>query len=239
MNIKESLDKTPTQLNLNESVITDHATVSNIFYNYFVSIREKLLNNVMPSKYTYSDFLNFPNGNSFFIDSVLSVVSSLILITLKNDKIYKPNSIPTFFLKLTSHIISKPLSIMINNLLKNGEFPEVFKEAQVIPIYKAGSLKDFSNYQPIWLLSNLSKVFEKAMHNRLYKFLEKFKCLYQHQYGFRSKHSTTLALIEITEKIRRALNNKHFACRMFVDLQKTFDTHNDYYLRSQVLLSCD
>ncbi|XP_065665401.1 uncharacterized protein LOC136086836 [Hydra vulgaris] len=66
------------------------------------------------------------------------------------------------------------------------------------------------------------------MHNRLYKFLEKLKCLYQHQYGFRSKHSTTLALIEITEKIRRALDNKHFASGVLdlvgIDLQKAFDT---------------
>jgi hypothetical protein len=62
------------------------------------------------------------------------------------------------------------------------------------------------------------------MHNRLYAFLEKFKCLYTHQYGFRANHSTTQALIEMTELIRKAIDDKYFACGVFVDLQKAFDT---------------
>ncbi|XP_065665694.1 uncharacterized protein LOC136087116 [Hydra vulgaris] len=168
INIKVKLHKTPTHLNLNEKIITDHATVSNIFNNYFVSIREKLHSEIMPSKRTYSDFLYLPNANIFFIDPVSKdEVSSLISNAPKSDKSYGPNSIPRFFLKLTSHIISKPLSITLNYSFKSGKFPEVFKEDKVIPIYKKGSLLDFSNYRPISLLSNLSKLFEKAMHNRL------------------------------------------------------------------------
>ena len=57
------------------------------------------------------------------------------------------------------------------------------------------------------------------------------------KFGFRNKHSTTHALIKITEKIRKALVKKQFACGIFIDLQKAFDTinHNillnksDYY----------
>ena len=48
--------------------------------------------------------------------------------------------------------------------------------------------------------------------------------IYEHQYGFRKKHSTTHALINITEKIRNALDNKNYAIGVFVDFQKAFDT---------------
>ena len=61
---------------------------------------------------------------------------------------------------------------------------------------------------------------------RTYSFLEKYSCLYKYQFGFRKNHSTNHALIEITEKIRKALDSGKFACGIFVDLQKAFDTVN-------------
>ena len=82
------------------------------------------------------------------------------------------------------------------------------------------------NYRPISLLSNLNKILEKIVHTRVYSFLEEFNCLYSYQFGFRKKHSTNHALIEITETIRQALDNKKMACGVFVDLQKAFDTVN-------------
>ena len=55
-------------------------------------------------------------------------------------------------------------------------------------------------------MSNLNKIFEKLMHKRICAFLEKFNVLYDLQFGFRAKHSTTHALISITEKICSALD---------------------------------
>ena len=57
-----------------------------------------------------------------------------------------------------------------------------------------------SNYRPISLTSNISKIMEKLVHERLYFFLENNNVIYDKQFGFRNKHSTTHALIEIIEK---------------------------------------
>ena len=62
------------------------------------------------------------------------------------------------------------------------------------------------------------------MHKKLFSFLNRFDCIYKYQFGFRNKHSTTHTLIEITENIRKALDNGAYACGIFVDLQKAFDT---------------
>ena len=64
------------------------------------------------------------------------------------------------------------------------------------------------------------------MYKRIYAFLEKHNILYDLQFGFRAKHSTTHALINITEKIRSALDSGKVACGIFIDLQKAFDTVN-------------
>ncbi|XP_065650438.1 uncharacterized protein LOC136078586 [Hydra vulgaris] len=161
-------------------------------------------------------------SNKYFIGH--NEISNLIKTTLRTGKTFGPNSLPTFLLKLIPDIISKPLSIIINNSFQNGLFPDAFKVAKVIPIFKKGFTMDMSNYRPISLLSNLRKLFEKAIHKRLYAFLNKFKCLYKHQYGFRANHSTTHSLIKIVESIRKAQDDKNFACGVFVDLQKAFDT---------------
>ena len=67
---------------------------------------------------------------------------------------------------------------------------------------------------------------EKLVHKHLYCFLDQNEILYNNQYGFRNSHSATHALIEITEKIRNALDSKYYACDVFIDLEKAFDAVN-------------
>ena len=83
-----------------------------------------------------------------------------------------------------------------------GTHPDILKIAKTIPVYKKGSRLTISNYRPISLLSNLNKIFEKVIFNRVYDFLEDYDLLYKYQFGFRKKHSTNHALISISEQIR-------------------------------------
>ena len=85
------------------------------------------------------------------------------------------------------------------------------KLARVVPLYKKDDKLDCNNYRPISLLPNLSKIFEKLVHQKLTLFLDNNKQLYQFQFGFKSKHSTSHALISLTEKICAALDKNLFA----------------------------
>ena len=62
------------------------------------------------------------------------------------------------------------------------------------------------------------------MYNRLYTFLDNDNINYNLQFGFRQQYSTPHALINITEIIRKALDDGNIGCGVFVDLQKAFDT---------------
>ena len=77
---------------------------------------------------------------------------------------------------------------------------------------------------PISLLSNIDKVLERFMYNRLYNFLEMNSIVYNLQFGFRQKYSTSHALIYLTDKIREQLESGNFPCGIFVDLRKAFHT---------------
>ena len=62
------------------------------------------------------------------------------------------------------------------------------------------------------------------MYSRLVSFLNAHNQIYSRQFGFRKSHSTVHTLINIVERIRESLDNGEFACGVFVDLQKAFDT---------------
>ena len=82
----------------------------------------------------------------------------------------------------------------------------------------------FNNCRPVSLLCILSKVFEKIMHARLISFLEVNKILIQHQFGFRKKCSTYVALNILMDKLIKSLENGDYMIGVFLDFSKAFDT---------------
>ena len=103
-------------------------------------------------------------------------------------------------------------------------FSSLLKTSKLSPVFKKDSKLDYSNYRPISLLSNIEKRLEKLMYKRLYTFLNNNNIIYNLQCGFRQQYSTSHALANITEIIRKALDNGNIGCGVFVDLQKAFDT---------------
>ena len=89
------------------------------------------------------------------------------------------------------------------------------------PIYKKEDPLNCKNYRPTSLLSNISKDFEKLMYCWLYCFFEHDR-LYTQQFGFHNSHSTNQALINITDKIHKTLDNNNFACGMHQGLTNYF-----------------
>ena len=82
------------------------------------------------------------------------------------------------------------------------------------------------NYRPIATLSVLSQVFEKMIFKQLNYYIEKQNILFQYQFGFRKGHSTAQAIAELTDTLRKAIDNNLYTCGIFLDFSKAFDTVN-------------
>ena len=72
-------------------------------------------------------------------------------------------------------------------MLTTGIFPDAFKVAKIIPIFKKGNSSLLVNYRPISLLPTISKVFERVIHDQMYEHFNNFNLLAEQQYGFRKK----------------------------------------------------
>ena len=129
-------------------------------------------------------------------------------------------------LKPISNILAPILSVIINQSLYTGIFPDKLKIAKVLPLFQKGDAWLMENYRPISLLSTLSKVFERVVFEQLFEYLNSNNLLYQSQYGFRKDHSTELASIELIDLICKEMDKGDTPISIFLDLSKAFDMLN-------------
>ena len=235
INIKSKNFDHPNSLLDGDRIITDPTDMANKFNNFFTSIADDILKKrKFEGNKSFRDYLSNPLPNSILLYDCDEVEIKSIIKSFDVKKATGPNSIDNFILSMLMEDISLPLSQIFNLSLSTGVHPDLFKISKTIPIFKKGSRLQVCNYRPISLLSNLNKILEKLVFSRMYRFLEDYNCIYSLQFGFRAKHSTNHALIDITEKIRNALDNKNHVCGVFVDLQKAFDTVNHNILLSKL-----
>ena len=82
------------------------------------------------------------------------------------------------------------------------------------------------------LIPAASKVFERAigLHDQLYSYFENNHLFSKSQYGFRKKHSTELACLELTDKLYWLMDKGKIPIGIFLDLSKAIDTLNHQIL---------
>ena len=113
------------------------------------------------------------------------------------------------------------LVIVFNKSIHQGIFPDILKIAKIIPIFKKSEYYIAGNYRPISLLSIFHKLLEKIIYRRLMTFFQKHNLLYKYQFGFRSNHSTTHALLDVTEYIYNALDEGNYVIGAYISLKKS------------------
>ena len=147
---------------------------------------------------------------------------------LKSKNSAGPDNVSSRLLKDIIEVIIKPLTHVFNLSFKTGYIPPELKTAKVIPIYKGEDKYSFNNYRPISLISNFGKLLEKIAASQMIKYLDKFKILYVHQYGFRKGHNAIHPVLHFLDKIYKSFNKNDpdFSLSIMIDLKKAFDTCN-------------
>ena len=208
--------------------VSNNRDVAEVFNNFFISKIENLKNGINPSwckdpmsKLRGSE-LEKPLEN-MNISPVSEHSVALLLNKLESKTSCGPDRIPPIILKQCSSVLTIPLTWLINMSITTSIYPDCFKEAKVIPIYKKGDKGSKNNYRPVSNLSEIGKILEAAVESQIRKYFEDEKLLPDNQHGFREKRSTTTALIAATEQwLKGKGRKKHQGCLLY-DLSAAFD----------------
>lgn len=147
------------------------------------------------------------------------------LRNLNNKKSSGPDGIPNFVLRKSGRRVWGYLAVIFNNCLNTGYFPGEWKHSRISPIIKPGKdPTDAANYRPIALNSNVGKLFEVFILERLNNHMEGEKILRDFQFGFRKQLSTTHALMAVSDGMARGFNNRRATIALGLDFEKAFDT---------------
>ena len=208
---------------IDKSIVADKTKIANGFNDYFVNVGSTLSSkihcNVNPLSYVEA------NPNSMVIPN-LTVGDIINVISSLNNSSAGYDEMPASILKKCIDEYITSITYLVNLSIKQGTFPNELKLAKVIPIFKSGNEQLINNYRQISVLPFFSKIYEKVMANFLIIFLDANGILSNFQFFFfyfRHKHSTTHAIITLTEKNSKALDTGKIVCGIFIDFRKAFD----------------
>ena len=235
INIKNKNNNIPSSILEDGEIITDQKKIANSFAKTYSSVADKILNQRnYNGDGNFKKYLPASTSNSMRVDPVDAKEVCLTIASFNPNKACGPSSVPSYILYYMQNELANPLAKIVNISLSTGIHPDKLKIAKITPIYKKGSKLSTSNYRPISLLSNINKLIERLVYNRVFDFANKQNLFYKLQFGFRPKHSTAHALTNITEEIRNSLDRGKFSCAVFVDFQKAFDTVNHSVLLAKL-----
>ena len=145
-------------------------------------------------------------------------------------KATQESDIPTKVIKQFPNLFIDFLHKNINSCLTEGTFPNDFKKAVVHPIHKKECKTEKSNYRPISILPNLSKIYERLLYDQMYSYFDKFFVKYQ--CGFRKGYIAQHCLLVMIEKMKEARDkNKVYAAvsEVISDLETTINNLFDWF----------
>ena len=141
--------------------------------DYFANIGKNLSSQIDQSDTNadYKLYLTSPTEEKMRFKCVTTDYTMKAIEGLESKKNSGHDGISNTLLKVIKASISQSLTIIINQMLTTGIFPDAFKVSKVIPLYKKGDSSLLVNYRPISLLPTISKIFEKVIHDQLYDIL--------------------------------------------------------------------
>ena len=227
----------------NNEMVSNEENVAIIFNKYFANIVPSLGINFDPNLISQTDsnidyidrctqkYKNHPSIHA--ISKALSNCSIFSFKPVNKDRVEKEikkintktaiqsNDIPSKLIKEFEELFSIFIANNFNNCLEESFFPESLKKAEVLPIFKKANKTEKSNYRPISILSNISKIYEKIMFEQLNDHFDKI--LSKYQCGFRKGHNAQHCLLVMIEKFRKIRDKKGVSAAVLTDLSKAFD----------------
>ena len=100
-----------------------------------------------------------------------------------------PDGVFPSFIMDNMHELSPPLKLIIKKSMESAVVPNIWKKANVVPIFKKGSKFKAGNYRPISLTSITGRVCESIIKDHIVDHLTRNNLIMKSQFGFMKKRS--------------------------------------------------
>ncbi len=212
-------------LNINGLHCSDPKEIAQHFNDYFANVGQTVFNTFDSQDVdSYKQYLQTPSDTDFQIAMTTEDKTLGIINKLKNTNTAGHDGISNRMIKHVRHNISAALTLIVNQTISTGIFPDSLKIARIKPLFKKGDKQLITNYRPISILSSLSKIFERTLFDQLSHFLEGTHQMNEHQYGYRKNHSTEWASMELVDRVVTDIDKHYIPFNVYIDLTKAFDS---------------
>ena len=215
----------------NNKPISDEQEISKIFNKYFVNMTKSLnlkqvslktsnINSIIANFSNHISILKIRSRNisseEFYFKKVSEQEVQKVILELNPKKSALSGCLPVDILQENIDIYLKILTDIINETFVTCSFPNELKLAEIIPIFKKKDALDKQNYRPISLLSYMSKILERIIHNQINDYIEPyFSNLLT---GFRKNHNTQNSLLNMIEKWKEFLDKGKYVNVVIMNL---------------------
>ena len=209
----------------NGRVSENSVEIANVLNRYFVNVGPDLANKLPSPSRTFDSYLKNEDSplGTFFLNPTNPSETQDVINSFSKSNCDGPDGTSPKLFKLGAKSLSVILTKMINDCFTHGYFPACLKVAKVIAIFKDGPEDDRGNWRPISITCCTSKLIEKLVKKRLIPFLKRNNIISKYQFGYRSNHSTTHAILNISDNILQNFDKKKNTVSIFLDLSKGFD----------------
>ncbi|XP_065654784.1 uncharacterized protein LOC136081398 [Hydra vulgaris] len=150
-------------------------------------------------------------------------IAHTYLLELNENKSLGCDSISAYVVKHSAEGLSKPLSLILKKSIHSGEMPELWKSANITPLFKKRYKEDPLNYRPILLISIQCKIMEKIIRKKLIIYITENNLLNPQQDGFVQNKGCLTNLLETFDVITTEIEDDYTVDILFQDFEKPFD----------------
>lgn len=215
---KKSATRYPSVMTYNTKKLTSSNEIVQSFNSYFQQM------------FTQQQSIR---RNDISLPAVSSSSQGINMIVISEEQVLKvlrqldphkgpgSDNLPPFFFKQCAESLYKPVTIIFNRSIREGNFPHVWKQAHIVPLHKKGSKSHIENYRPISILNVLSKCLEKIIYESIYPTIA--QSIPEQQHGFIKGRSTTSNLGVFVSDVLKGMELHAQVDVIYTDFEKAFD----------------
>lgn len=207
-------------IKVEEEILVNNREMSEALNKYFVSV------------FTQEDISYLPDAVQVFRGGTDNNLSDIYInreeVIKEIDRLNSTKSpgvdlVYPRVLKECRDIVSVVLTDIFNKSVSTGEVPSLWRQANVVPIFKKGDRSVMSNYRPISLTSVIGKMLESIIARKIREHLDFHKLITDSQHGFTKGKSCVTNLLSFYRTVYEAADDDDNYDVIYLDFSKAFD----------------